>query len=81
MSEVKMSGVNMSEVKMSEVKMSEVIVSELKMPTLPTEILFQLLNLYSVIIYFINMAEFSSLCTHKAEAEVPYVWFKFFYFS
>ena len=61
MSEVKMSEVIISEVKMSEVEMSEVIMSELK-----TEILFQLLILYSVIIYLINMAEFSSLYnTHK----------------
>ena len=46
---------------MSEVKMSEVKMSEVKMPTLPSEMLFQLLILCSVIIYFINMAEFSSL--------------------
>ena len=58
MSEVKMSEVIMSELKISEVKMSEVIMSEVKMPTLPTEILFKLLILYSVIIYLINMVGF-----------------------
>ena len=55
-----MSEVKKSEV-MSEVKMSEVIMSKLKMTTLPTAILFQLLILYSVIIYLINMVEFLSL--------------------
>ena len=51
-----------------QVKMSEVIMSELKMPTPPNEI-FQLLILYSVIIYLINMAEFSSLYTVYSQAE------------
>ena len=71
-SEVKMSEVKMSEVKMSEVIMSEVKMSEVKMPTLPNEI-YQLLILYSVIIYLINMAIFSSLYTciySQAEADV-----------
>ena len=45
---------------MSEVKLSEVKMTEVKMATLPNEI-FKLLNLYSVIIYLISMAEFSSL--------------------
>ena len=51
MSEVIMLEVKISQVIMSEVKMSEVIISELKMTALPTEILFKLLILYSVIIY------------------------------
>ena len=85
MSEVKMSEVIMSEVKMSEVKMSAVIMSELEMPTLPTAILFQLLNLYSVIIYLINMAEFSSLhvytCIYsQAEADVCILYLSSFIF-
>ena len=60
---------------MSEVKMSEVILSELKMPTIPNEIhvLFKLLILYSVIIYLINMAEFSSLYTHKQKQAYMYI--------
>ena len=49
--------------------MSEVIMSELKIITLPIEI-FQLLILYSVIIYLINMMGFLSLRYSQAEADV-----------
>ena len=45
--------------------MSEVIISELKISTLPPEILFQLLILYSVIIYLVNMWDFESVYTSK----------------
>ena len=66
----------MSDVIMSEVKMTAVIMSELKLPKLPTEVLFQLLNFYSVIIFLINMAEFSSLYS-QADADVyVYIIFK-----
>ena len=70
----------MSEVIMSEVIMSEVIMSELKMPTLPTEILFQLLILYSVIIYYFDQyGGILILYTPKAEETYMYTYVLLFF--